>query len=115
MTTSAFTVAFAPERAQYCVERADGLRIWPTPFFYSDPDARKRAGKLADALNRMEAERAPTSACGCDAPDHALRATQLHRDNGNTTRYWTCLACGVTWSDEVLAQSGAELAGEGEV
>lgn len=59
MTT--FSVTFDEARAQYCVERADGMRIYPTPFFYSDPDAGKRAAKLAEVLNRMEREpRAPT-------------------------------------------------------
>ena len=52
--TSAFTVAYAPERAQYCVERADGMRVYPMPMPFSDPDAGKRAAKLAEVLNRLE-------------------------------------------------------------
>lgn len=57
---NAFTVAFSAERAQYCVERADGMRIFPQVMPFSDPDAGKRARVLCETLNRMECE--PTRA-----------------------------------------------------
>ena len=87
---SAFTVAFAPERAQYCVERADGLRIYPMPQEYSDPDAAKRAAKLADALNRMEAERAPTP----DIPPDYCHACDLAVYAVETPYSRRCPECG---------------------
>lgn len=87
MSASAYTVAFAPERAQYCVQRADGLRIWPTPQVWSDPDAAKRAEKLADALNRMEDEarddaRIPGPHCACGASLDWCEETRAFRRCG---------------------------------
>lgn len=87
----AYSVAYATDRAQYCVERADGLRIFPMPQEYSDPDAEKRAVKLAEVLNRMEAK--PTAITPdippdfCYACDLAVRAVETPY----TTR---CPECG---------------------
>ena len=79
--TSAFTVAFAPERAQYCVERADGMRVYPMPMIFSDPDAGKRAATLCAVLNRMEAREctscgethAQGTPCKCTGSQHFLK------------------------------------------
>ena len=76
-----FTVAYAPERAQYCVQRADGMRVYPVPQIFSDPDAGKRAAKLAEVLNRMEGAMSapeptpdipPDYCAACDLAVHAV-------------------------------------------
>jgi hypothetical protein len=89
-----FSVVFAPERAQYCVERADGMRIWPTPFVYSDEDAHKRAVKLAEALNRMEAERAPAAEPTPDIPPDYCAACDLAVYAVQTPYSLRCPECG---------------------
>lgn len=73
---SIYAVTFAPERAQYCVERADGMRIYPQTMPYSDPDARKRAATLCETLNRMEHPTWHPSVEGSpeDAPDDPTQA-----------------------------------------
>lgn len=75
--TSAYSVAYDTARAQYCVERADGLRIWPMPQVWSDPDAGKRARVLAETLNRMEARETtpdipPDYCASCDLAVYAV-------------------------------------------
>ena len=97
--SSAFTVAFAPERAQYCVERVDGMRIWPMPQAWSDPDAAKRAVKLAEVLNRMEREpREPTPDIPpdyCHACDLAVYAVaSMHDGEDRDGVRLLCPECG---------------------
>lgn len=49
-----FSVTYAPDLAQYVVERGE-LRVVPTPTPFSDEKALARAKALAVALNRVYA------------------------------------------------------------
>lgn len=80
--SSAYTVAYDAARAQYCVERADGLRVFPMPQV-RDPDAGKRARVLAETLNRMEErERIPGPHCACGNTLDHCEATRAYKHCG---------------------------------